>query len=140
MDNATELLNESKKLNISCLLLGTSDSVNYIERVLKKYTPHKTSGHLSIYKDSISIPLEKYEFTYCKYLKNEPVYLFFDQENHNRQKVVMISEGKKLCSILENSFGMEYFVSNEKIEYLIAVNWYVIEGAGSAKKWLSLLG
>lgn len=33
---------------------------------------------------------------------------------------------------MENSFGMEYFVSNEKTDFLIAVNWYVIQIAGSA--------
>lgn len=61
-------------------------------------------------------------------------YIFFDQENHNRSKVVVIDDAKKLGQIMENSYGMEYFVSNEKADYLLAVNWYVIEGEGSAKQ------
>ena len=140
MDNADELLKASAILEIPGILLGKQESAEYIKRVIKIFAPQKISGHLSIYNNnSISIPLEKYEFSYSNYLDDEPAYIFFDQENHNREKVVIISEGKKLCHILENAYGMEYFVSNENAEYLLAVNWYVIEGAGSAKHWLSKL-
>lgn len=40
---------------------------------------------------------------------------------------------------MEESFGMEYFVSNKTSDYLLAVNWYVIEGVGIAKDWLLTL-
>lgn len=137
MDNSDELIRESRKLKIACTLLGNQESLEYINNVIKKFTPQKTSGHLSIYNnESVSISSEKYEFLYSDYLDDEPVYVFFDQENHNRNKVVVISEGKRLCRIMENTYGMEYFVSNKKAEYLLAINWYVIEGAGTAKQWL----
>ncbi len=42
-----------------------------------------------------------------------------------------IENGRNFCSILKNAYGMEYFISNENANYLVAVNWYVIEGAGS---------
>lgn len=44
---------------------------------------------------------------------------------------------KLIGDLMENSFGMEYFVSNEKLDFLIAVNWYAIEVAGSAIQFLS---
>ena len=47
----------------------------------------------------------------------------------------MIKNAKLIGRLMENSFGMEYFVSNEKVNFLIAVNWYVIEVAGDARKW-----
>jgi hypothetical protein len=34
--------------------------------------------------------------------------------------------------LMANSYGMEYFVSNERADFLISVNWYVINVAGTA--------
>ena len=90
-------------------------------------------------ENSISVPLEKYEFSYSEFLGDEPVYVFFDQANHNRKKVVVVKQGRRLCTILENAYGMEYFVSNKSADYLLAINWYVIEGTGTAKVWLQEL-
>lgn len=47
----------------------------------------------------------------------------------------MIRNARLIGRLMVNSFGMEYFVSNEKVDFLIAVNWYVIEVAGDAQKW-----
>lgn len=49
----------------------------------------------------------------------------------------MIEDVRFLCRILEESFGMEYFLVDEDFTYLIALNWYVIEGAGKAVNLLS---
>ena len=43
---------------------------------------------------------------------------------------------QNICDIMSESFGMEYFLFNEQFDYLIAVNWYVIELTDGAKKYL----
>lgn len=43
---------------------------------------------------------------------------------------------KNICDMMSESFGMEYFLFNEQFDYLIAVNWYVIELTDGAKKYL----
>ena len=136
MSNAKELLDVSSELRINTSLLSLDDSKDYLSKVIQKFKPEKKTGHLSIGGDSIVIPLEDNEFVYSANLVDEPLFVFFDQEGLDRKKVVCIFEGKKLCNILENAYGMEYFISNERMDYLIAVNWYVIEGVGDAKKWL----
>ncbi|MGB5970207.1 MAG: hypothetical protein WBG70_17970 [Spirulinaceae cyanobacterium] len=139
MSKANELVKAGRELQINCSLLEETEAYEYINSVKQKYNPRKTSAHLAIGGESISIPLEKYEFLYSEHLDSEPAYVFFDQEGDDRKKVVMIEDGQKLCRVIENSFGIEYFVSNKQLDYLIAVNWYVIEGIGTAEKWLTRL-
>lgn len=132
----TEILQVSKELGISSRLLPKSIGVSFINRAFGKFSPCKKTGHISIGHDSLSISLELHEFSYSLYLPEEPTYMFFDQQGIDKEKVVVIKEGKEISRIMENSFGMEYFLSNKRNEYLIAVNWYAIEAAGTAKKML----
>jgi hypothetical protein len=119
-------------------LLSSLESIKVIKSVFGKYNVQKKSGHLSIYEDSLSLPLEQYEFTYSKNLRDEPVFMFFDQENFEKEEVVCINEGRRVGEIMENSYGMEYFLTNSDYTFLLAINWYVLEGAGEAKKWINL--
>jgi hypothetical protein len=134
MSKEKEILQVGKDLGITCTLLREAEALEFIKRVLEKYKPFKTTGHLSIGKNSISISLEEHEFTYSAKLNDEAVFIFFDQESTDRKKVVMVENGRNICRIMESSFGMEYFVSNKNADYLIAVNWYAIEIAGTAKE------
>ncbi|KEQ17555.1 hypothetical protein GZ78_17580 [Endozoicomonas numazuensis] len=97
---------------------------------MRKFHPDKLSGHLSIGHESTSIALEPWEFSYSKKLKDEPLFIFFEQRDVNKNKMACIKNGKKLCSILEQAYGMEYFVTNQNVSFLLAVNWYEIEGIG----------
>jgi hypothetical protein len=139
MNNADELTKTGRELHIECRLLKGTEAFNYIHRVIQKFNPRKTSDHLAIGGESIAIPLEKYDFSFSEHLDCESAYVFFDQESSSRNKVVIVYDGQQLCRIMENSFGMEYFVSNAKTDYLLAINWYVIEGVGTAKNWLEKL-
>jgi hypothetical protein len=137
--NTQELAEVGKNLGIEVVILDEKDSKQYINRVIDIFTPFKITGHLSIGKETLTIPLEGNEFSYSKYLKSEPAYIFFDQESGDRNTVVVVKDAKLVGELMENSYGMEYFVSNEKSDFLIAVNWYVIEVAGSAIESLNKL-
>lgn len=139
MNKIEEIENACKKLNIDVEIISKETSMKLIEEIVEKYKPHKLSGHLAIYNDSISIPTSDYEFTFSTYLNKESIYIFFDQENHEKNQVIRIEEGQRLHQIMEESYGMEYFLTNKKMSYLIAVNWYVIEGAGEATEWMKEL-
>jgi len=135
--NVKELIEVSDKLNIEIFLLNEKDAQGYIDNVLALYNPFRTDGHLGIGKNTVSIPTEKYEFTYSQYLKEEPAYVFFGQDsNVARKSVVKVNNAKILGELFENAYGMEYFVSNETMDYLIAVNWYTIEIAGIAIQYI----
>lgn len=137
--NTHELIQASNNLGIDIVVIDEITSKKYIKRVIDKFKPFKTTGHLSIGNDTLIIPLEENEFIYSKYLESEPAYIFFDQEGRDRNSVVVVKDAKRIGDLMENSYGMEYFVSNEKVDFLIAVNWYVIEVAGQAIETLNRL-
>ena len=81
---------------------------------------------------SYSQPLpHKTSRSFVPYIGEEPILIFFEQTDLNKNRVVYINDGRKLCNILEHAYGLEYFIINEKISYLLAVNWYAIEGVGT---------
>ena len=136
MKNTDEILNASKEVGITTKLIPANKAKELILSATDGFTVQKTSGHLAIQHNSISIPLEAHEFEYSNQLPDRPAYMFFDQEREPNA-VVWVESAQKICTIMENAFGMEYFVLDEKGEYLIAVNWYVIEAAGTAREFLS---
>lgn len=140
VEEAEELLNIGEKLNIKIELLMDDDAEEFINRTLNRFKPFKISGHLGIGNSSFKLPIDTLEFSYMKYLREECGYIFWGQESRQRKKtVVRIKNIRLLGKILENSFGMEYFLTNEKVDFLIAVNWYVIEFTGTAKDYLEKL-
>ena len=80
----------------------------------------------------MSLQVFKVEFTYSKYLNAEAGYIFFDQTGEERDMVIYIENVQKTSLLMEHSFGIEYFLTNESFDYLIAVNWYTLEVVGSA--------
>ncbi|CAG7659206.1 hypothetical protein ACFQI7_37700 [Paenibacillus allorhizosphaerae] len=131
--NARELTQTGGNLGIDTVLLKELESKQYIKKVLEVFKPYKTTGHLSIgAEESLIIPLKGNEFSFSSYLKSEPAYICFDQEGRDKNTVVVINDAKLIGQLMQNSYGMEYFVSNEKADFLIAINWYVIEVAGTA--------
>jgi len=137
---AQELIAAGNRAKINVELLDANVSSKYIEQLLITFNPFKTTGHLGIVINSLTISLEENEFSFFEFLNSEPAYIFFDQDDpQGKSVVVKIEDAKVAGRVFEDSFGMEYFLSNEQMDYLVAVNWYVIEFAGTAKEKLAHL-
>lgn len=131
---ANELIEVGERLNIKIELLPDNEAKKYIDQVLERFRPFKVTGHIGIGHDSFCLGIDAWEFSYMEYLPKGSGYLFFDQgDSMSQRTVVKIEDLTRLGRILENSFGMEYFVANEAVDFLIAVNWYVVEISGAAK-------
>lgn len=133
------MINVSSELGIDIVVLNRLESEKYINKAIDTYRPFKITGHLQLDVGSLTLSLEDNEYSYSEHFKSEPAYIFFDQDGLDRKSVVIVKNAKLVGKLMEKSFGMEYFVSNEKIDYLLAVNWYVIHIAGSAINDLSKL-
>ena len=128
---AEEIITVGKKLNIKAELLADDEAESFIQRTLDLFTPFRTTGHLGIGHDYITLPIDKWEFSYMEYLSQESGYIFFSQNNRlSGRTVVKIENLQELGKILDESFGMEYFLTNKNADFLIAVNWYVVEISG----------
>lgn len=62
--------------------------------------------------------------------------IFFDLESKDRNNIFIFNNVQDICDVMSESFGMEYFLFDEYFNYLIVVNWYVIELTDGAKKYL----
>lgn len=138
MSRAEELLRAAGELGLSCALMPEGQALVYVAEVLRRYRPRSISEHLAIGGDTVSVPLEEPEFSYAQHLGPGPAFVFFEQEegDQDRRRVVVVQDGRSLGELFGNTYGMEYFVSDAAMGFLLAVNWYVIEGTGSARTWL----
>lgn len=59
-----------------------------------------------------------------------PAFVFFEKSVINRRDVVVFEDARSVSSLMENSHGMEYFISDAVLSYLVTVNWYSIEYVG----------
>lgn len=128
--HAKELISIAPTIDVKANLLSKEQAEKYISYVLNKYHPWKTTGHLSIGDNAGKLSTEENEFTFSLSMKNEPAYIFFEQNTINKNDVVVIENAKNISKLMENSHGMEYFISDKNATYLIAVNWYSIEYTG----------
>lgn len=133
MSKSEEIIEVSRELGVACDLMEEKQAVNYIPKVLEKFKPFKVTGHLQIGDNAISLPIEENEFSYSKKLDSEMACMFFEQNFSERNVVLMIENAKLVCHVMENCSGIEYFLSNDRIEYLIAVNWYSVHVAGTVR-------
>jgi hypothetical protein len=124
-----ELSDTATKLNIQLEILPQDFSADFIQSVLKKYTPANTTNHLAVGNNCKELPLETFEFTYSESLQQEPGYLFFEQIGLGTKTLLKIENITETCKLFENSFGIEYFLTNKTLDFLISVNWYVLQCA-----------
>ncbi|WP_419810922.1 hypothetical protein [Bacterioplanoides sp.] len=121
MSKMKDIIDSSSEIGV-CVTVY--DDVDFFNKVLEKFSPRKLKGHVSIGKGE-KLPLEEYEFTYSNRLGSSPAIMFFYEKD--RLCMLKFLDAKKVCSVMENMYGIEYFLVDEDLEYLISVNWYVIE-------------
>ncbi len=136
MNHLKELMCVGSKINVSSHSIIGDEANTYIESIFHKYKPERKIGHLMIGGDSIAISAEKYDSVYSKELPPIKGYVFFEQNKFNKNNIFVIDDVSCLCDVMNEAYGMEYFVSDENLDFLIAVNWYVVEAAGIARRWL----
>lgn len=140
MLNIKELLHTSQILGIPASVMDGEAAGFIIHHTIQTFSPIQTNGHLSIanHPDKvIKIALEDNEFTYSQKLPPSKGYVFFGTDSPDRNKIFVLNNVRDLCDITAECFGMEYFLVDEYFSYLIAVNWYVIEGSGLAMQYLA---
>lgn len=128
--HASELIRVAGEMSIAARLLSKDEGCAYIASVFGKFHPWKTEGHVSIGDDVKKIRTEDCEFSFSRSMRGDVAFIFFEQNQVNRCDVVRVGDARDISLLIENSHGMEYFISDAGLTYLIAVNWYVIEYVG----------
>lgn len=62
--------------------------------------------------------------------------MFFNKSDD--KNAFLIPNGTELYKILEDSFGFEFYITNQNHSYLLCFNHHdILYGSGEAKKWVS---
>ena len=62
--------------------------------------------------------------------------MFFNKSDD--KNAFLIPNGTELYQILEDSFGFEFYITNQNHSYLLCFNHHdILYGSGEAKKWVS---
>lgn len=130
LSSAIYVLENARALGVEVILLPESTSHNLIKEVFEKFKPWKTTGHLQLGGECAKIPTDEHEGTFTNHLREEKAYLFFEQNYINKNIVLCFSDVRKISLVIKECPGMEYFITNEILSYLVAVNWYTIEISG----------
>ncbi|WP_156957943.1 hypothetical protein [Paracidovorax oryzae] len=130
----SELLDACSILNVPAKIISAENFESKKNEIFKKYHPEQTVNHYSIGGDSIVLPTEEYEFSLFENFPDINILLFFGSDS--KEDCLSIESLSSLSKIMENCYGMEYFVSDQDASFLISVNWYVINLQGAAKQWV----
>ncbi|WP_439893719.1 hypothetical protein ACS7SF_19080 (plasmid) [Ralstonia sp. 25C] len=121
------------EMSIAARLLSKDEGCAYIASVFSKFNPWKREGHVSIGDDVKKLRTEDCEFSFSRSMRGGPAFIFFEQNQVNRCDVVVVEDARNISLLMKNGHGMEYFISDNALNYLIAVNWYVIEYVGDVE-------
>ena len=127
-----QLKDAAEILGLRYEILTGGEASTIIKTSLEKFVPFRTLGHLAISDErSIYLKLSDNEYTFSEKLDDEPVFVFFEQTMNHVNIVFKLLNGKSFSKILEECGILEYFLTNETVDYLIAANWYTIEIVGN---------
>lgn len=123
-----ELESAAKKLLLEYSIIEGERAGEFIQMILNKFKVSKITGHLSIDSEvSRKISTDEYEFTFSKEYLSDAVYIFFEQDHYNKNQIFILKEGNLFSQLIQECYGMEYFITDEKKSFLISVNWCTIE-------------
>jgi len=95
-------------------------NTSFIWESFKDYTYYQNSNAWSLIKD---------------YVKENKCIMFFNKSDDRNG--FLISNGEELQKILEESFGFEFYITDENLSYLICFNHHdILYGLGKAKDWV----
>ncbi|MBB4808262.1 hypothetical protein HNP38_003604 [Chryseobacterium defluvii] len=123
-----ELEEAARKKSLEYSVIEGEKAKEFISTTLEKFKPFRAAGHLGIgSEESIILSIEENEFTFSEKYLSGPVYVFFEQDYYNKNQIFVLKEGAFFSKLLFECSQLEYFITNEKNDYLISVNWYAIE-------------
>lgn len=125
-----ELLRVADAMSIRASILPKDEGKAFILSVLERFKPWKKEGHLAIGDGAKRMATEKHESSFSSTIAKTPAMIFFEQNRINQHDVVVVENAREISTLIANSHGMEYFISDKAISYLISVNWYAIEYVG----------
>lgn len=104
--------------------------------IIKKYCTKNTTFIWECFKDYVSYQNSNAWSLICNYVKDNECIMFFNKSDD--KNAFLIPNGTELYKVLEDSFGFEFYITNQNHSYLLCFNHHdMLYGSGEAKKWVS---
>lgn len=73
-----------------------------------------------------------------RFIQNRPVFLFLEPQE--KGELLELASGTQLTSLLAESTGFVFYLTNDQLSYLLAYNDHnVLIGTGEARYWIETL-
>lgn len=113
-----------------------AEKMNYLySNIIKHYCIKNTSFIWESFKDYAYYQNSNAWSLIKDYVKENKCIMFFNKSDDRNG--FLISNGAELQKILEESFGFEFYITDENLSYLICFNHHdILYGLGKAKDWI----
>jgi hypothetical protein len=136
IDIKSEILAASKILRIKTSELSQVDKKKLLLGISNKYTGVKNRDWLWKYvKDVVSIANKDAWQWVENFIGDSKTIMFFNQSDDKSAFIFM--NGHDVVKILGETFGFEFYLTNENTDYLLCFDHHdVLSAAGTAGEWL----
>ena len=131
-----EILQTAKSLNINISEVSKNETKALINLIINKYANFEKKDHLwEGFKEEFSIKNQNAWKWIDKILNDQKIIMFF---NPNDEFVAFeFCDKRDIVTILHNTYGFEFYLTNKKLDYVICFNHHdYLIACGKAIKWL----
>ena len=131
-----EIITAVNALNINCIEVDEKQSQEVIKRIIKKYTTKNENTYLwEEIIDYVSFNNKDAWQWINDFIGDWEVILFFNSADE--KKSFVFKNGEDLVSVLGETYGFEFYITNKDLTYLMCFNHHdILIASGIAKEWL----
>lgn len=126
MSKLADFCEDAASIDIGYEVLEKCEAKEKLKKLVDVFTPSTLFGHFSIGHDMFEINASEYQYIYSKFLNTTEGYIFFT-ESQERMQVVKLKDISLVSNFMENSYRIDYFLTDKDFSFLISVNQYVVE-------------
>lgn len=131
-----EIITAVNTLKINVVEISENQSQDIIKKIKKKYTTE--NGYIYLWEEMIdyySVNNKEAWQWINEFIGDSETIMFFN--NSDERKSFIFKNGDDLVSVLSETYGYEFYITNKDLTYLICFNHHdVLIASGTAKQWL----
>lgn len=131
-----EIITAVNTLKINVVEISENQSEEIIKKIIKKYTTEKENRYLwEEIVDYFSVNNKDAWRWVNEFIGKSEAIMFFN--NSDERKSFIFQNGDDLVSVLSETYGFEFYITNKDLTYLICFNHHdILIASGIAKEWL----
>lgn len=131
-----EIITAVNILKINVVEISENQSQEIIKKIIKKYTTENENRYLwEEIIDYFSVNNKEAWQWINEFIGDSEAIMFFN--NSDERRSFIFKNGDDLVSVLRETYGFEFYITNKDFSYLICFNHHdVLITSGIAKQWL----